>query len=140
MLALKLRSNAAAGEPLPSAAEELDYPSIVNRALPDNIRLLGWADVQSDFNARYAGLLTVMVCKAERCSHALVAARLMGVFIWPLSLLLSWLVLPSIMHTALPDEHTAAVVVQLPAQLSLQSRRLGITGARGIASAMTSMW
>ena len=53
VLCLKLRSAALAGQPLPSPEAELDYPAIINRALPDTIRVLGWTDPPSaDFDAR----------------------------------------------------------------------------------------
>jgi tRNA U38,U39,U40 pseudouridine synthase TruA len=52
VLALRLRSNALAGQPLPAAAAELDYPSLINKALPDTIRVLGWADAAPEFSAR----------------------------------------------------------------------------------------
>jgi tRNA pseudouridine38/39 synthase len=34
-------------------ADELDYCSIINSALPDDIRVLGWAPIDASFNARY---------------------------------------------------------------------------------------
>jgi hypothetical protein len=59
VLALRLRSTALAGQALPAAAAELDYPSLINKALPDTIRVLGWADVQPEFSARYVQRLLV---------------------------------------------------------------------------------
>lgn len=53
VLALRLRSSALAGQPLPPAAAELDYPSLLNKALPDTIRVLGWADAAPEFSARF---------------------------------------------------------------------------------------
>jgi hypothetical protein len=66
VLALRLRSTAASGAPLPAAAAEIDYPTVINRALPDSIRVLGWADVDQEFNARWANQhkLTVVVSAA----------------------------------------------------------------------------
>lgn len=55
---MKLRSAALIDQPLPAAADELDYPNIINRALPDSIRILGWSDVNEDFNARYIKIHT----------------------------------------------------------------------------------
>lgn len=52
VIALNLRSKAAAGQPLCPTEEEVDYALILNRALPEAIRVLGWADVKPDFHAR----------------------------------------------------------------------------------------
>ena len=38
------------------AEEEMDYPLILNRALPQDIRVLGWTDVPGDFSARLVNL------------------------------------------------------------------------------------
>ncbi|CAG9463022.1 unnamed protein product [Pedinophyceae sp. YPF-701] len=38
--------------PLPPA-EEIDYTAVLNRALPADIQILGWADVPADFSARF---------------------------------------------------------------------------------------
>lgn len=67
VLTMNLRSAALAGQPLPPPESELDYPSIINRALPDDIRVLGWTDVPNpDFDARCATHCS--------CSHVLVQA------------------------------------------------------------------
>lgn len=52
VVALLLRSRAKATEPLPGWEQEHDFPSLLNRVLPDTIRVLGWADVPQDFHAR----------------------------------------------------------------------------------------
>ena len=52
VVALKLRSRRPAGQPLCPAEEEMDFALILNRALPEAIRVLGWADVDPDFHAR----------------------------------------------------------------------------------------
>ena len=49
-----LRSGGRAGQPVPAVDAELDYPSLLNRALPEDIRVLGWTDVPADFSARSA--------------------------------------------------------------------------------------
>jgi hypothetical protein len=54
VVALTLRSKAKVGEPLPGPSEELDYPSIVNRVLPDDIQVTGWAPAEPDFHARFS--------------------------------------------------------------------------------------
>lgn len=55
VVALLLRSAGRAGQPGPvPAASELDYPALLNRVLPRDIRVLGWADVPQDFSARWA--------------------------------------------------------------------------------------
>lgn len=55
VLCLKLRSAALAGQPLPPADQELDYLTLINRALPETIRVLGWCDVPApDFSARFS--------------------------------------------------------------------------------------
>ena len=47
-----LRSGAKQGQPRPAPADEIDYSTRLNRALPPDIRVLGWADVANDFHAR----------------------------------------------------------------------------------------
>ena len=54
VLALKLRSTATRDQALPAAADELDYPAILNRILPDDIRVIAWAPVADDFSARFS--------------------------------------------------------------------------------------
>lgn len=55
VVALLLRSAGRAGQPGPvPAASELDYPALLNRVLPRDIRVLGWADVPQDFSARFS--------------------------------------------------------------------------------------
>lgn len=77
VLALQLRSGALAGQPLPAAVGELDYPALINKALPDTIRMLGWADVPPDFSARWASgacpaavqhALNALVCCCPACA------------------------------------------------------------------------
>lgn len=55
VVALLLRSAGRAGQagPVPPEAE-LDYPAVLNRVLPQDIRVLGWTDVPEDFSARSA--------------------------------------------------------------------------------------
>ena len=36
------------------ARDEIDYVSTLNRALPDDVQVLGWADVGPDFHARFS--------------------------------------------------------------------------------------
>jgi tRNA pseudouridine38/39 synthase len=54
IVALTLRSKAKVGEPLPGPSKELDYPSIVNRVLPDDIQVTGWAPAEVEFHARFS--------------------------------------------------------------------------------------
>jgi tRNA pseudouridine38/39 synthase len=66
VVALYLRSNVSEGLgviPSTSAAmkdkkdnTELQYASIINRVLPDDIRVLAWAPVPLDFSARFSCL------------------------------------------------------------------------------------
>lgn len=49
-----MRSGGRKGAALCPVEEELDYPALLNRALPPDIRVLGWAPVPPDFNARQA--------------------------------------------------------------------------------------
>ena len=56
VVALLLRSSAKAGEPLPAWRDEQDFPAVLNRVLPEPIRVLGWTDVPQDFHARSVGL------------------------------------------------------------------------------------
>jgi tRNA pseudouridine38/39 synthase len=43
----------AANEEARDAEHELHYPALLNRRLPDNIRVLAWSPVASDFDARF---------------------------------------------------------------------------------------
>ncbi|KAL4432546.1 hypothetical protein ABPG77_000483 [Micractinium sp. CCAP 211/92] len=55
VVALLLRSAGRASQPGPvPAASELDYPALLNRVLPKDIRVLGWTDVPEDFSARFS--------------------------------------------------------------------------------------
>ena len=56
VVALRLRSAARAGDPAPDPRDELDYPALLNRALPSDIRVLGWAPVPAGFSARFSTL------------------------------------------------------------------------------------
>jgi tRNA pseudouridine38/39 synthase len=51
-LALQLRSNARVGEAPLAPDQELDYPIVLNRVLPPEIRVLGWCPVDAAFSAR----------------------------------------------------------------------------------------
>ena len=53
VVALMLRSSARAGQPEVAVEAEMDYPRILNKALPAEIRVLGWSPVPDDFNARW---------------------------------------------------------------------------------------
>ena len=61
MIALVVRSSARAaaagddGAELPAPAAEFDYPLLLNKVLPQEIRVLGWTDAPPDFNARSVG-------------------------------------------------------------------------------------
>lgn len=52
VIALRIRSCAKIDEPLPSAERETDFTSVLNKALPPEIRVLGWTDVPPTFSAR----------------------------------------------------------------------------------------
>jgi tRNA pseudouridine38/39 synthase len=52
VVALLLRSSGKADAPLPGWQQEQDFAHMLNRVLPDTIRVLGWADVPQDFHAR----------------------------------------------------------------------------------------
>lgn len=55
VVAMDLRSAARAGGALPGPEAELDYPALLNRVLPDDIRVTGWCDPRSpDFSARFS--------------------------------------------------------------------------------------
>ena len=54
VVALQVRSAARAGDPERSADAEMDFAAALNRALPDDIRVLGWAPVPEGFSARSA--------------------------------------------------------------------------------------
>jgi hypothetical protein len=57
-----LRSSARAGQPEVTIEAEMDYPRILNKALPEEIRVLGWTPVPDTFNARQVVLLTKRLC------------------------------------------------------------------------------
>jgi hypothetical protein len=52
VVALLLRSSGRPRDAPPAAAAELDYPALLNRVLPPDIRVLGWADAPQGFSAR----------------------------------------------------------------------------------------
>lgn len=52
VVAVTVRSIGRVGQPLPAPELEMDYPSVLNRALPEDIRVTGWAPVPDDFSAR----------------------------------------------------------------------------------------
>lgn len=54
VVALWLRSAAKEGDPPLEVAEEMDYAVTLNRALPEDIRVLGWTPVPEAFSARCA--------------------------------------------------------------------------------------
>ena len=55
VVALRLRSSARVGQaPLPEE-QELDYAAKLNRALPPDIKVLGWTTVPEGFSARWGG-------------------------------------------------------------------------------------
>lgn len=49
-----VRSSAKLGQVLPPPEEEIDYPLRINSALPKDIRIIGWTDVPTHFNARFS--------------------------------------------------------------------------------------
>ena len=56
VVSLLLRSKVPPGAPVTRESDEIDYPRIMNRFLPDDIRVAGWAPVAEDFDARYSCL------------------------------------------------------------------------------------
>ena len=54
VLTIQLRSKATHGDPLPEEADEIDYPLVVNRVLPDDIQLTGWQPAAPRFHARFS--------------------------------------------------------------------------------------
>ncbi|KAL4858223.1 tRNA pseudouridine(38/39) synthase [Chlorella vulgaris] len=54
VVALLLRSSGRVGEAVPEPEAEFDYPALLNRVLPNDIRVLGWADVDDEFSARFS--------------------------------------------------------------------------------------
>ena len=54
VLALMLRSNGKLGEPVLPEDQEIDYPKVLNRSLPPEIRILGWTTVSPEFSARFS--------------------------------------------------------------------------------------
>lgn len=54
VIALTLRSCGKAGEPTVPEEKEIDYPNVLNRTLPPQIRVLGWTTVGPDFSARFS--------------------------------------------------------------------------------------
>lgn len=52
VVALNLRSGGLASQPELPLDQELDYAGTLNRALPPDIRVLGWAPVPEGFSAR----------------------------------------------------------------------------------------
>eukprot|EP00798_Chlamydomonas_sp_ICE-L_P027671 gene27671-7312_t len=54
VVALMMRSSGRAGQPELAVTSEMDYPRIMNKALPPEIRVLGWTPVPDEFNARFS--------------------------------------------------------------------------------------
>jgi tRNA pseudouridine38/39 synthase len=54
VVTLDVRSKALTGQPLPEPDDELDYPFVLNKVLPDDIRVTGWAPVNDGFHARFS--------------------------------------------------------------------------------------
>lgn len=54
VVALLLRSKGRSGEEAVSEDEEFDYPMLLNSALPQTIRVLGWTTAAADFSARFS--------------------------------------------------------------------------------------
>ncbi|KAK3232665.1 hypothetical protein CYMTET_56994 [Cymbomonas tetramitiformis] len=57
VVSLLVRSNALASsseDKLPSDQKEIDYVGVLNRQLPEDIRVLAWAPVAEDFSARFS--------------------------------------------------------------------------------------
>ena len=52
MIALKLRSKGRIGASALLEEEEMDYVHVLNRALPPDIRVLGWTTAPPSFSAR----------------------------------------------------------------------------------------
>ena len=52
VVALMVRSMARVGEAPLEPSQEIDYAVTINRALPSDIRILGWAPIPADFSAR----------------------------------------------------------------------------------------
>lgn len=56
--ALTFSGMISVGTGISDNSKELEYVSILNRVLPSDIRILGWAPVPSDFNARHVHSLS----------------------------------------------------------------------------------
>lgn len=54
VVALQLRSAGRAGQSALPEEQEMDYPTLLNRALPDDIRVLGWTTAPEGFSARFS--------------------------------------------------------------------------------------
>ncbi len=52
VIAVEVRSFGRVGSPVLPVDREMDYPSLINRALPADIRILGWTPVDDTFSAR----------------------------------------------------------------------------------------
>ena len=53
VIALKLRSNELIDPQQPNTHKEIDFCSMLNAILPEDIRILAFSEVSEDFNARY---------------------------------------------------------------------------------------
>lgn len=54
VVSLRLRSSNKVGQAVLSEEQEIDYSLKMNKELPPDIRVLGWATVPADFSARHA--------------------------------------------------------------------------------------
>jgi tRNA pseudouridine38/39 synthase len=69
VVALMLRSAAKVDDPSLPEDEELDYPALLNRVLPADIRILGWTTVPEDFSARCGQLIIPFFSKYLHRKH-----------------------------------------------------------------------
>ncbi len=54
VVALFLRSAGKSGDPPIDESEEYNYPALLNRVLPKEIRVLGWSTIPETFSARFS--------------------------------------------------------------------------------------
>jgi len=82
VVALRVRSAARAGQALPAPGRELDYAALLNRALPADIRVLGWAPAPPGFSARFSTRHRTYRRAPASITHVLVAVLTMRRTTW----------------------------------------------------------
>lgn len=56
VIALRMRSNLPKDGSVTTQIEEMDYCSMLNKSLPEDVRILGWSEVSDGFSSRFSAV------------------------------------------------------------------------------------